>query len=94
MLISVVLDKSNSRTLVSRFYIDELYIVDLWRGKKNKRVKSKFLSECPDFSCSRSDGTLEPVTSSSPSAGEHRARKTSFIAFYRKKRLCLQGASE
>ena len=26
-------------------------------------MKSK-LSECPDFSCSRSDGTLEPVTSS------------------------------
>ena len=32
-------------------------------------VKSKF-SECPDFSCSRSDGTLEPVTSSFPAASE------------------------
>jgi len=35
----------------------------------NKRLKSKF-SECSDFSCSRSDGTLEPVTSSPPAAGE------------------------
>ena len=32
-------------------------------------MKSKF-SECPDFSCSRSDGTLEPVTSSFPAASE------------------------
>ena len=32
-------------------------------------MKSKF-SECPDFSCSRSDGTLEPVTSTSPAASE------------------------
>ena len=32
-------------------------------------VKSKF-SECPDFSCSRSDGTLEPVTSSFPAESE------------------------
>ena len=30
-------------------------------------MKSKF-SECPDFSCSRSDGTLGPVTSSFPAA--------------------------
>ena len=32
-------------------------------------MKSKFC-ECPDFSCSRSDGTLEPVTSSFPAASE------------------------
>ena len=32
-------------------------------------MKSKF-TECPDFSCSRSDGTLEPVTSSFPAASE------------------------
>jgi len=32
-------------------------------------VKLKF-SECPDFSCSRSDGALEPVTSSSAAASE------------------------
>ena len=32
-------------------------------------MKSKF-SECPDFSCSRSDGTLEPVTSSFPAESE------------------------
>ena len=36
---------------------------------KNKCVKSKF-SECPDFSCSRSNGTLELVTSSFPAASE------------------------
>ena len=35
----------------------------------NKHLKFKF-SECPYFSCSRSDGTLEPVTSSSPVASE------------------------
>ena len=43
------------------------YIKELWIGNekwitKNKLVKSKF-SECPDFSCSRSDGTLEPCSS-------------------------------
>ena len=32
-------------------------------------MKSKF-SECPDFSCSRSEGTLEPVTSSFPAVSE------------------------
>ena len=32
-------------------------------------MKSKF-SECPDLSCSRSVGTLEPVTSSFPAASE------------------------
>ena len=32
-------------------------------------MKSKF-SECPDFSCSRSDGTLGPVTSSFSAASE------------------------
>ena len=37
--------------------------------QKNKRVKSKF-SECPEFSSSRSDGTLEPMTSSFPAASE------------------------
>lgn len=35
----------------------------------NKHLKFKF-SECPYFSCSSSDGTLEPVTSSSPVASE------------------------
>ena len=32
-------------------------------------MKSEF-SECPDLSCSRSDSTLEPVTSSFPAASE------------------------
>ena len=36
---------------------------------KNKRVESKF-SECPDFSSSRTDSALEPVTSSFPAATE------------------------
>ena len=31
-------------------------------------MKSKF-SECPDFSCSRSDGTLEPVKLPFPPGG-------------------------
>ena len=48
----------------SRFYVSSLQ-----RSTKNKRVKSKFC-ECPDFSCSRSDGSLEPVTSSFPAASE------------------------
>ena len=39
------------------------------RSTKNKCVKSKF-SECPYFSCSRSNGTLELVTSSFPAASE------------------------
>ena len=47
----------------------ELYIEDEYRSAKNKRVKSKF-SECPDFRCSRSHGTLEPVTSSFPAVSE------------------------
>ena len=48
MLIWVVWYKNHARTPVSRFYIKELCIVDVWRDTKNKRVKSKF-SECPNF---------------------------------------------
>ena len=35
----------------------------------DKRMNAKF-SECSDFSCSRSDGSLEPVTSSSAAANK------------------------
>ena len=37
--------------------------------RMNVHVKSKF-SECSDFSCYRSNGTLEPMTSSFPAASE------------------------
>ena len=46
------------------FYVSLLQ----WSTKK-KRVKSKF-SECPDLSCSRSNDTLVPRTSSFPAASE------------------------
>ena len=37
--------------------------------RMNVHVKSKF-SECSDFSCYRSNGTLEPMTSSFPAESE------------------------
>ena len=42
-------------------------------------MKTKF-SECPDFSCSRSDGTLEPVISSFPAARESPRANSQSIA--------------
>ena len=56
---------------MSMFYDFASRVVQLGstENKHDKRVKSKF-TEFPYFSCSRSDGTLEPVTSSFPAASE------------------------
>ena len=63
---------------MSMFYDFTSRVVQLG-STENKPVKSKF-TECPYFSCSRSDGTLEPVTSSFPAASEsHRANSQSSV---------------
>ena len=54
---------------VLRFYIKSCTARTYSEVRRINRVKSKF-SECPDFSCSRSDGTLEPVKNFFPAESE------------------------
>lgn len=61
----------DAKAMLSLFKLTlhQLYIKNVQQSTKNKPVRSKFFKS-PDFSCSRSNATLDPVTYSFPAASE------------------------